>query len=104
MVKGKQQHLQRQLDLWKKRDYVTLMDEGRCLQKLFRTNDKHGKLQGQQDLAREFGLCMASDRVHQALRLLEEKQSAGLGSGLLHLDEVITLSDGTTASVEDLLK
>ena len=47
---------------------------------------------------------MASGRVNQALRLLYESHSVGAASGLLHLDETITLADGSAASVQDLLR
>ena len=47
---------------------------------------------------------MASGRVNQALRLLDESHSVGAASGWLHLGETITWADGSAASVQDLLR
>ena len=57
---------------------------------------------GEQDTARKFGNCMSTGRVNEALRILSESE-AEPRSGVLQLDEVITLKDGETMSVKDLL-
>ena len=58
------------------------------------------KPRGEDDTARKFGISMSNGRVHQALRMLTENPTGGV----LQLDDVITFDDGSTATVEDLLK
>ena len=62
-----------------------------------------GRLKGQKDHAQEFGLSMASGQVHQALRTLAEQTTPDLASGVLQAGETITLADGRSATVKDVL-
>ena len=96
-------HLRCRLALWADQNLTALVDEGRSLQKQFRTQMPGGRLQGEHDQARKFGQCMSTGHVHEALRMLSEKQTSDAGLDVLLLDEVITDKDGTTASVRDLL-
>ena len=97
-------HLRRRLDLWRDRNLESLLDEGRCLQMHVHGGHKPGgRLKGQKDHAREFGLSMASGQVHQALRTLAEQTTPELASGVLQAGETITLADGRSATVKDLL-
>ena len=93
-------HLRRRLDLWAKNDLDVLMEEGQCIQK--KCHGKNARFRGEEDLARQFGNCMSSARVHQAIRMLSESAEEA-SSGVLHLDDKITLGDGSVASVRALL-
>lgn len=93
------QHLGRRLDLWKNKDFQDLFAEGKCLQEQFFKKVRKSRLLGEEDVARKFGIAMSNGQVHQALRMLNENQA----SGVLHLDESVTLRDGTKASVRELL-
>ena len=72
-------------------------------------NDVHGghkpggRLKGQKDHAREFGLSMACGQVHQELRTLAQQTTLELASGVLQAGETITLADRRSATVRDLL-
>ena len=92
------------LDLWRDRKLESFLDDGRCLQ--MHVHGGHtpgGRLKGQKDHAREFGLSMASGQVHQALRTLAEQTTPELASGVLQAGETITLADGRFATMKDLL-
>ena len=97
------EHLRRRLDLWTADNLPSLLDEGRCLQATFNRRPPGGKFQGEKDLAHEFGQCMASGNVHQALRKLADENSAESDSGVLQIDQRITLTEGRSASVRELL-
>ena len=97
-------HLRRRLDLWDSQDLLSLVDEGRCIQKQYSRKVCGGHFQGQRDPARQFGLFMATGRVHQALRVLKEEQSDAEASGVLHMEEAIKVSDGTSVLVKDILR
>ena len=92
-------HLGRRLNLWKKKDLKALFEEGKCIQHHFFKKVQMERCLGEEDVARKFGISMSNGRVHQALRMLQENSA----SGVLRLEDVITLRDGTTATVEDLL-
>ena len=93
-------HILRRLDLWMSKDFEALMEEGQCIQK--RCHMKKVRFQGEEDRARQFGNCMSSGRIHQAVRMLSESIDEA-PAGVLHLNETITLDDGSTASVREIL-
>ena len=97
------EHLRRRLALWTEGDLSSLLEEGRCLQKHVHARRPGGQFRGDKDRAREFGLSMASGQVHQALRMLAEEASEEFSSGVLRIGETVTLADGRTALVQDLL-
>ena len=93
------QHLRRRLDLWERKDLQALMEEGECLQQQYRPKFQGGRFQGEEDAARRFGNSMATGRVHEALRMLMDNGA----SGVLQMEETITIKDGVTATVAELL-
>ena len=98
------QHLKRRMPLWQKGAISELVEEGRCLQKQFCTKQRGGRLQGEEDRARHFGDFISSGRVHDALRMLTDESSPeAYSSGNLKMDEMVTLGDGTSTSVRDVL-
>ena len=101
--KNATQHLRRRLDLWEKKDLEALLDEGKCIQHQLRFGRQGGRWFGEEDAARSFGNRVSAGRVHQALRMLSEKGNDP-ATGVLSLDEVITLKSGRTACVKELLE
>ena len=97
------EHLRRRLDLWDEQDLPSLLDEGRCLQKHALKRRPGGQFLGEKDRVREFGLSMASGQVHRALHTLTEETNGTSSSGVLQMEERITLLDGRSVLVEDLL-
>ena len=97
------EHLRRRLDLWDKQDLPSLLDEGRCLQKHALKRRPGGQFLEEKDRVREFGLSMASGQVHRALHTLTEETNGTSSSGVLQMEERITLLDGRSVLVEDLL-
>ena len=97
------EHLRRRLDLWDEQDLPSLLDEGRCLQKQALKRSPGGQFLGEKDRVREFGLSMASGQVHRALHTLTEETNGTSSSGVLQMEERITLLDGRSVLVEDLL-
>ena len=97
------EHLRRRLNLWEEQDLHSLLDEGRCLQKHAHGRRPGGQFKGEKDRAREFGLSMASGEVHRALQTLAEETCGIPSSGVLQMGERVTLSDGRSALVEELL-
>ena len=97
------QHLRRRLELWDEKNLDLLMEEGQCIQQQFRTKVRGGQLLGEEDLARRFGSRMSMGRVHEALRMLTEDRPESV-SGVLQVDDVVNLKNGSSASVKDLLE
>ena len=97
------EHLRRRLDLWDEQDLPSLLDEGRCLHKHALKRRPGGQFLGEKDRVREFGLSMASGQVHRALHTLTEETNGTSSSGVLQMEERITLLDGRSVLVEDLL-
>ena len=103
--KDANQYLRRRLDLWANEDLGALMDEGLAIQDRYRTKASGGRLRGDDDIAHRFGNCMSTGRVHQAIRMVSEHSKNGpqSRSGVLRLDDVVTVKDGATVSVRELL-
>ena len=97
------ENLNRRLDLWKRNDFHSLLEEGRVLQRPGRKSAR--QKQGSQDQARHFSDLMSSGKVHEALEMLRS-DGADQGSnahGSLRIDDTVILNDGQRASVKDLL-
>ena len=100
-AKANADHLQRRMALWRGGDLDALLAEGRCLQDTLFRSRPGGRRQGESDRARMFAEHMRKGRVHDALRSLD---SGNDDSGVLKIDDMVTLKDGTRSSVRDLLQ
>ena len=92
------QHLRRRLDLWATQD-LSLLEEGRCLQKQFTLKTRGGQLRGEEDCACQFGMCMATGQVHQALRMLSEEKSDEASAGVFQMEDMVIRNDGEPVTV-----
>ena len=93
-------HLTRRMSLWNNGDVSSLLEEGRCLQNILFRPKRGGRKQGQEDQARHFADLMSLGKVHDALRMLgSDFEDAGIHK----MDDVVTMKDGSSATVRDLL-
>ena len=93
-------HLQRRMRLWKSNDIQSLLEESRSLQRSTGGRASGNRKRGQDDAARRFADCMTADRVNEALKSLQPESTAGT----LKLEDVVTSSDGSQATVRQLLQ
>ena len=93
-------HLQRRMRLWKSNDIQSLLEEGRSLQRSTGGRASGDRKRGQDDAARRFADCMTAGRVNEALKSLQPESTAGT----LRLEDVVTSSDGSQATVRQLLQ
>ena len=94
--KNNTSHLQRRMALWADDNITALVEEGRCLQQHCEPH-RGARRRGEQDKARHFGSLMAEGRVHDALHSLSEADSESTqSSGVLGIDDSITINDSTT--------
>ena len=88
--------LQRRLSLWEKGDILSLLKEGRALQKsLARSQPPKSNTADDASTARKFSKMMMEGRVRAALKLVSNNSN----TGLLSLDEIVDTSRKTVMDV-----
>lgn len=97
-------HLRRRLDLWSNGDIASLVEEGNCLQDHSASGHRPGgRKRGQPDAGHEFATLMSNGQVHQALRSLSPDCNTSSKGGVLQIDDVTALADGSSATVREVL-
>ena len=89
--------LERRLNVWKKGDFESLVEEGRILQNRLRNNNE--KKKNDENVARSFTNLMFQGKINAALQLLEDKCKGGI----LKTTDRVAGGENDTQSVLDVL-
>ena len=93
-------HLQKRIDIWLSGDVVTLLNEGKCIQKHFSKNPPPNKSSHKSSLARRFAAKRKQGNVQGTLICLSKSSARGI---LILDDKIPTGPSHTMHSVREIL-